>query len=261
MSFPQSSRVVFDHNPIVEVICQLRFPTILAIAAEIPAGFQELVRHKYPLYEKNDLSSALPKEIAPLFGQLGLPSPAAGIGHKFLTADSARTIGLTPDFVAVSQSNYKRWEEFFDEIVLAEHAVEQKYHPAFYTRVGLRYRNVIDRNSIGLENAKWADLLQPYFTGMLARDEVSGNIESAQSDIIIALSELEGARVRIRHGLVTNQDAGTDGYMIDADFSLDGSCDHDRAFQALRTFNGLAGHLFRWAITPVLHRALQPMDP
>ena len=54
MAFPPSDRVVFEENTIEEVICQLRFPPILAIVSDVPAAFQERVREKYPLYKQED---------------------------------------------------------------------------------------------------------------------------------------------------------------------------------------------------------------
>lgn len=44
MLFPPTQRVIYHKNPLVEVVCQLRFPTILKIDAEIPVAFQEAVR-------------------------------------------------------------------------------------------------------------------------------------------------------------------------------------------------------------------------
>ena len=43
-------RCIYDMNPLAEVICQLRFPEILSIQANIPANFQEAIRHIFPKY-------------------------------------------------------------------------------------------------------------------------------------------------------------------------------------------------------------------
>ncbi len=53
MPFPESERVVYGENPLVEVICQLKFPPILDISTAEPAAFQNKVRKLYPLYEKD----------------------------------------------------------------------------------------------------------------------------------------------------------------------------------------------------------------
>jgi hypothetical protein len=41
--FPPSSRVVYRRAPLIEVVCQLRFPTLLSIESKPPADFQERI--------------------------------------------------------------------------------------------------------------------------------------------------------------------------------------------------------------------------
>ena len=50
--FEPKDRVRYEKNQIVNVVCQLRFPTILAISAREPAEFQEAVRGDYPVYQR-----------------------------------------------------------------------------------------------------------------------------------------------------------------------------------------------------------------
>lgn len=44
-------RVIFENNPLVEMILQFRFPTILSINANEPVAFQETIRQEYPIYQ------------------------------------------------------------------------------------------------------------------------------------------------------------------------------------------------------------------
>jgi uncharacterized protein (TIGR04255 family) len=62
---------VFRENAIAETICQLRFPTILSIASEPPAAFQDRLRDAYPVYER-EAGLQLPLELQPLVGDLPL---------------------------------------------------------------------------------------------------------------------------------------------------------------------------------------------
>jgi len=48
MPFPDAPRVIYQENPLVEVICQLRFPTILEISASEPALFREQYANSFP---------------------------------------------------------------------------------------------------------------------------------------------------------------------------------------------------------------------
>lgn len=50
--FSDSERVHYAKAQLAEVVCQLRFPSILRIAAEEPADFQERIRATYPRYSR-----------------------------------------------------------------------------------------------------------------------------------------------------------------------------------------------------------------
>ena len=43
-------RCKYQNSQLMDVVCQLRFPTILSITASEPAQFQEAIRMEYPRY-------------------------------------------------------------------------------------------------------------------------------------------------------------------------------------------------------------------
>ena len=50
MLFSDRPRTHYGNAPAHEVICQLRFPTILTINNVEPADFQEAIRREFPIY-------------------------------------------------------------------------------------------------------------------------------------------------------------------------------------------------------------------
>jgi hypothetical protein len=64
VAFPAAERVIYDVNPLEEVICQLRFPPILKIDEATLADFQECVRNSYPFYTVSN--PLLPGMVAPI---------------------------------------------------------------------------------------------------------------------------------------------------------------------------------------------------
>ena len=50
MVYSNSPRVHYNKPQLAEVICQLRFPTILSIGANDPAEFQEAIRGMFPRF-------------------------------------------------------------------------------------------------------------------------------------------------------------------------------------------------------------------
>jgi uncharacterized protein (TIGR04255 family) len=258
MPFPESPRVLYQKNPLVEVICQLRFPTILEISAEEPAAFQKKIRAQYPLYNKEEGSGVIPKELAGLLAALPGPKPSDALTHKFLTEDSMRFISLTRDFVAITEQRYHRWEEFRQEIQHAQMALEETYQPAFYSRLGLRYRDVIDKMKLGLKDRAWDSLLNPAFLGVLGAPEVHDNIQQIRAQALIKVGEVRGGFLNLRHGLGMLIPDNPETYLIDVDFFTEDREATKHVSAVLDIFNRLAGNLFRWAITSELHHALEP---
>ena len=50
MLFAKFERCLYQKSPLIEVICQLRFPTIPSIGAEEPTAFQEAVQQDFPQF-------------------------------------------------------------------------------------------------------------------------------------------------------------------------------------------------------------------
>lgn len=51
INFPHKDEIPLSSPPLIEVVCQVRFPPILQIAKEVPSEFQEGVRHRFPQLE------------------------------------------------------------------------------------------------------------------------------------------------------------------------------------------------------------------
>jgi|SRR6185437_349449 len=254
MTFPNSPRVIYAENPLVEVVCQLKFPPILKIESELPAEFQELIRVRYPVMQENTPDLSLPPAIAKVMSQ-SVPGFVQGRTYSFLSEDEQWRVALTREFLALSTVRYTRWETFRERLQEALHALIASYKPSFFVRIGLRYRDVIRKSMPGLEHLNWSRLLRPHILGPLSDPKISTAIEHSAHDVLIALDNGKG-RVRILHGLIRQQNDTDPSYSIDSDFYYEGRTVLEDAFKHLDSFNREAGNLFRWCITPVLHKHL-----
>ncbi len=253
MPFPESERVIYGETPLVQVICQIRFPTILGIGSTDPADFQERIRSEYPLYERR---SSLSADAAELAQRLAIPLPPANVIHSFKTEEEDREIVLANEYLTLTDNAYERWETFVSSLETVKTALEELYRPSFYSRVGLRYINFINRKRLKLEEVTWAELMNPILVGVLADDHVGPHVEEASGESLLDLGA--GGRVRIRHGLARQPEIEEFGYMIDADFFTTEKEGETDVSARLADFNRLAGRLFRWAIADRLHQALRP---
>lgn len=254
--FPDSPREIYTNVPLVQVICQLRFPPILRIEGQVPAEFQERIRVTFPLFERgvNPLASQLPPEMAQLIGQ-----QIAGTSYLFHTEDRTSTVTLNPDFIALSTTKYERWELFRDQLRGPLSAAIEVYQPTFFSRIGLRYTDAIQRSTLGIQDEPWSRLLRPHILGELALPEFEHNLEGANRTIRLRLPDGSGS-VAIRHGLGSVRASKELAYLIDLDFFAERRTEIEDAEPTLNHFNAMAGSAFRWCITDTLRRALGPID-
>ena len=159
--FPDSQRVIFEKAPLIQVVSQVLFPTILKIA-QPPANFQERIRSEFPLYERGvevNFPQGGAQQLPPHVLQI-LRNQAGGMPHRFLTARRDATVTLTTESLSLSTSKYTRWEHFLNLFRLPLAALSELYVPSFFTRVGLRYVNAIQREMVGLApNRPWSQLI------------------------------------------------------------------------------------------------------
>jgi uncharacterized protein (TIGR04255 family) len=260
MLFPDSERVLYDKNPLQEVISQFRFPTILRIREGQLAAFQDIIGKDYPIYSEQEPSFAvppeLPKELATIVEQMNVPPGL--VTHRFSTKDSRRFISLRDDIMALAETKYEKWESFREEITKAEAALRKVYEPAFYSRVGLRYRDLISLHSLNLTDVRWQDLIKTHVIAELGDKNVGDAILRIQTRAIIKIPDIASGRIMLSHGLVIPDGSNEKCYFIDADFSVERKEGINEPFKILERFNRLAGQLFRWAITERLHKAMEP---
>ena len=251
--FPDSERVIYGKNPLESVICQVRFPAILKISSEPPADFQEPLRKSYPLFREIppiDVGTGWPPELSAIIAKV-MPTPTAR-AYELSSGDSSWQITLTQDSLALACKKYARWEDFTAHFIEAFNLLIQIYSPSFLTRIGLRYRNVIARYPLGLQNVAWSELLSPDLAGEF-HSRITSSVDSTGHQLVLHLQG-DVAKVTLQHGL-GNRDGD---YLIDSDFYLMERTGVQNAGRVLDYFNRQAGRLFRWCIADRLHRAMEP---
>jgi uncharacterized protein (TIGR04255 family) len=255
--FPEAPRVIYRKKPSEEVICQLRFPTILRIDAEAPASFQEAIRQDYPSFqEKPNLSlpPGVPPQISRILGA-NLPFGATK-AYEFSSIDTRWTVHLDRDSLAVTTRDYERWEGFKDRFQLPFRALCEVYRPLHFSRIGLRYRDMIRRDKLSLTNVPWRDLLNPHIACEFASAVMSEHIQQAVHQVV--LRNQDGMQIFLQHGIALPDSQAMTTYFIDSDFFVEKETRIDDALATLDIFNSEARRLFRWCITDRLHDALEP---
>ncbi len=265
MLFSPQDRVIYRHNPLTSVICQLQFPLDLRIDVTMPAEFQQHIRSVYPLAHEDLGGQGLPvpDDISQHFPQELLDVLATRINRRFqfMTRDRNSTITLTNSFVALETNSYVRWEDFRDNLELMLSAAIQTYQVKFFTRIGLRYQNVIDRTVLGLEDSAWNTLLSDLVLGPLAISDFTESVYEHNGTFLIQLENAEEV-ARVRYGLVTEVAGNPNNvmFMLDHEFFTknDVETEADDVIKRANVFNSSNRSLFRRCITAKLHDAMVP---
>lgn len=251
--FPDAERFLYRHSPLRQVICQLRFPSILRIESAAPADFQEDIRHVFPIFHRQALGTVqnIPSEVMQLLG-------ASVVSTTYLFATEVGELQLTLNIESLSLTcnKYIRWEDFKGVLDLSLRALAKHYKPSFYNRLGLRYLNVIDRKILKREELKWSSLINPQLLGEVALPHIENHLLDARKAIRIRDNQ---SSLLIQHGLaIVDGKTTPDAYLIDSDFYTDDREEVDNAEQVLDGFHSRARRVFRWAISDQLHDALGP---
>ncbi len=155
--------------------------------------------------------------------------------------------------------HYERWEIFRAHLEKPLVSLESIYQPVFYSRIGLRYRNIIQRSKLGLADVPWSELLQPYIAAELNSTISENIIKEAQHTVVVNLEDNQG-QVRINHGIVIPGNDDEICYLLDFDFFIEEKVGLTDGRDILDRFNQKTRQLFRWCITDKLHESMEP-DP
>lgn len=257
--FGSEDRYEYAASPLIEVICQLRFPAILSIGAQEPVAFQERIRGDYPRYAVHQDQPA-PRVVNGNTANPTIEAQKPVTNYHFLTEDNRWKVNLTQGFIALSTLGYGRWEQFAGRLdrLLAEFI--EIYHPAFFERIGLRYVNAVSRKRLNLEESDWADLIQPSYLGVMAEPDVEEKaLTKCAVDVEMSLEG--GYRLKQHAGLGLLGDGKRDPevkFILDNDLSVAGNIQMADVPEKLLDMHTYADRLFRGAITSELHGAMGP---
>ena len=246
--YSQSSRCIYGKNQLGEVICQLRFPEILTVETQIPAQFQDAIRHIFPQYSVRREG----------------PSGQQTNNYQFATADGVWRVNLTSKFISLACSRYTCWEEFAGMLDKPLASFIKLYSPAYFERVGLRYLNFFSRQALDLADTPFRELFSSCYLGLLACEDVQ-EAATGRSTVETEIAIRGGCRAKIHAGPGRINRAGKEDkeikFIFDQDLFMAGNVPVNLSAGALQTLHEQAYPIFRFAITDLLHNAMEPEAP
>ena len=259
--FSHDPRCIYRNNQLAEVICQLRFPEILHIAANLPVDFQEAVRDEFPRYTARKDNP--PPRLQGTPGNIQVQKQEPVTNYQFASADGVWRVNLTSKFISLSCARYTRWEDFAQKLDKPLVALIRTYHPAYFERVGLRYVNFFSRKDLGLEGTPYRQMFASCYLGPMAEADIAEpGFSKCSVDFETAVGHGCRAKIHAGPGMVRrNGKQDTESkFIFDQDLYMQGNIPVNTCVGALQTLHLQADSIFRGAITDLTHDAMDPTD-
>ncbi|MFM0734348.1 TIGR04255 family protein [Paraburkholderia sediminicola] len=262
----------YETNPLIEVVAQFRFQPILAIGKEGPVAVQEaLADAGFPNLRKEEpasISVTFRADSVQGAGAPNVPPPvlnSSGTIYHFASPDFKQTFSACATFVAFTTTSYNRWTDFQEKLGKLANIFAQAYKPIVVNRVGLRYKDLIERESLGLDGVSWGDLLNPIVSGIFSTDSFVDDMDelSVEQQASQTLMTLHDCNLLLQSALLRSTENDKQrAFLIDSDFFLERSngIDVPESIQLLDTLHTNANSVFRKCIKEPLHAALHPVE-
>lgn len=266
MRIAPSARVVYANNPLAEVVCQVRFERLPLPEEALSAIVAAMAEAGYP-----NAYTEQPAQIAVLVSAVGGPEPRPAPPpplHHFASSDQVWRVSVSAEFIALTCQRYVGWGDFKPRMLRSVELVSKSMAKADSVRVGLRYKDVVEREPIGLEGVPWRNLLAPFVLGPFAATGLTPDGTVAEQDISSFAFQsnirLDDCRLLLQGGLLTSVEGSRNAFLVDSDFYLDDDAPRDclsdlsQLDATLERLHTNAGALFRRTILETLHAALKP---
>ena len=189
------AEVLLPRAPLVRVIAQVRFPSILAIRdPDKVAVFQEALRETYPHLSRDQAH------------RIELTARESPNVHQEIIwrlaereQDPRWQVSLGVDFVALDTSDYHSRRDFLDRLRAAVIAVEAAFRPAEVKRLGVRYIDRLTDEAV----ERVDELFRPEILGIMR--PVEDTLPALGDSIIHLMNEAQflapnGGRIQGRWG-------------------------------------------------------------
>ena len=256
MNFKEVKRVEYQHNTLFNVVFQARFPEIMKIPQEAPVDFQDIVRKAgYPESGSNIpiLPSHIPKELEEMI--------ATDKEFHFFSPEKDWQVSLGKNFIALAcVGNYSNYADFRGRLGKVLQTFHESYEPSYFTRIGLRYRNIVNRTFLPhitkevetfIPNHVFPELTTSIVADIETLEKKSQfNDGTVRATVVQVLSKVSG---RFGQRRLTNEKS----YIIDVDcFSESRIGGINDVLTRCDIFKRLNWNIFQWSITDDLRDAM-----
>lgn len=238
----------YKNNQITEMLCQIRFATVLKInneSDESLSEFQEKIKEEFPIYQMIN-ENVLNVEMSG--GEKNIESITPQIlrnnikNHMFISNSGNEKINLTCNFISLSINQYESWENFKEKFIWILDIFNQVYKIEKFNRIGIRYINAFSKAELGInEQDKWDQYISEDIVGLSSKY----NVNVYNSNIEIPFDN--NSQMRIISGLGTKQNKDNSVepvFIIDKDTYKLGNIEKINIDETLERLHGHNSEIF-----------------
>lgn len=251
LELPAPDPVVFERSPLSLVVCQLRFEHLGEVEPH-QASLRELLGDAYPLSQRLQATEL----------QVGAGGAQAAVanGLRFASIEGDWTFTLMPDFASLETTAYTDWEDFESRLKHVLEALVGAARPRVETRLGLRYVNQLELESVKAPS-DWTQYLQPAVVADLSVDApLSASLLTLHQ--MMQLDIGDGARLTFRHGLPVEATGNGAALVYLLDFDCFRQQERPLEIEGILSeadrFNTTITSLFQWCLLEPLRKELKP---
>ncbi len=223
----------YKRNFLRQAVCELRFPTLMELGeSRPPAAFVKALRKEYPYIE-------LTNEVT-----VGIGGAGSNYAHIFRSTKRTWSVSLKQSALSVETNAYSDYDHMRERVLRVVEAASKVIDSDFFTRIGLRYINVIDSGADPVHGWVNPELVGPILSRSFAGiQEYAGKLQLVAND----------GGCLLQHGIVLKQKHATGEigpeYLLDIDSFRNEILLSDTGV-ALDAMHAQVFDVFDWAIGP-----------
>lgn len=228
LSVPRQDPATFERNFIKTATCELRFPILLDLENRPPAKLASALRKEYPHYDKH--------------ANVNVRPGAGPVETENLYVFSARggswSVTFKSSSIALETNQYSGFKEFSERLSDVLNKTDAVIDSDFFTRVGLRYINILPVDQEDLKDWVNEALVGP----LVGRNY--GKVDIFHQEVV---GRSEHGSFSFRHGIGGGKEPGKTHYVIDFDFFKE-DVPEDEAEQLVERLHEEGFSFFLWTL-------------
>lgn len=250
--------VILKKNSLIQVVCMLRFPSLLEIEQNLPVNFQKPLRDLFPKSaQTQEPDDTVNINLPPANRMPGAFILQQRKNYQFTSSDTLSSVGLTKDYVAVMTSAYSGWDNFKENICVVLHSLHDAYDIQLFSHIELRYVNLITKQQYNLpQDTPWSELISPQLVGLLDTSGAGGTIYSSETSLYISYPDSQ-EQIFSHVGNVFNPQKEP-AFVIDCNAFLPISVNSGQVLNVLDSLHEKSHSFLNYSLTEKMYKLMEP---